>query len=164
MNFPQRLRHARKEAGLSQVEMGQKIGVSGQSVKEWEAGRSCPQFDRLQAIAEVTAKPLAWFFLTGEESGPVVHNEVVRNSLEELDRVEAAVKRLKDRMVSMAGGELKRPWSEYRSWAEAMLARLAGEIRSCDFELLADELARSRWEFVQERSKDVRTPLLSDVG
>lgn len=43
----------RKKLGLSAAEMGRLLGVSGQSVYHWEAGKSRPRASQLAAIAAV---------------------------------------------------------------------------------------------------------------
>ncbi len=40
MNFAQNLMRMRKEKGLSQEEVGEKIGVTRQTVSKWETGIS----------------------------------------------------------------------------------------------------------------------------
>src|SRR4051794_33118188 len=43
----------RKKFGISAAQMGQLLGVTGQSVYAWEQGKSRPRASQLQAIAEV---------------------------------------------------------------------------------------------------------------
>ncbi|HSV54024.1 MAG TPA: helix-turn-helix transcriptional regulator [Burkholderiaceae bacterium] len=43
----------RKKLGLSAEAMGKLIGVSGQSVYKWEAGKAYPRASQLQAIAAI---------------------------------------------------------------------------------------------------------------
>lgn len=47
----------RKKLGVSAAEMGQLIGVSAQSVYHWEAGKSRPRKQQLQAIAALRSTP-----------------------------------------------------------------------------------------------------------
>lgn len=56
-----RIRKARREAHLSQLELGNGIGVSDKSISAYEQGRSVPPFEKLKRIAEVTSHPLAYF-------------------------------------------------------------------------------------------------------
>lgn len=56
-----RIRKARREAHLSQMELGNGIGVSDKSISAYEQGRSIPPFEKLKKIAEVTSHPLAYF-------------------------------------------------------------------------------------------------------
>lgn len=43
----------RKKLGLSAHEMGQLVGVSGQSVYKWEQGKAKPRANQLKAIAAI---------------------------------------------------------------------------------------------------------------
>lgn len=56
-----RIRKARREAHLSQLELGNGIGVSDKSISAYEQGRSIPPFEKLKKIAECTRHPLAYF-------------------------------------------------------------------------------------------------------
>lgn len=48
-----RIRLARVELDISQEELGLRVGVSGQSVQQWEAGKSAPRSARLRKLADV---------------------------------------------------------------------------------------------------------------
>jgi len=129
--------------------MGERLGVSGQSVKEWEAGRSSPLFDRLETIAEVTGKPVAWFFLSedGEELANSV--ETIHEAVNELERMSGAVESLRSRLVPYLGkldASADRPWSALVPWAQRKLGPLEGEVEQLDYQRLVDLAARSRWE------------------
>jgi len=71
MNFPsnakhpltlgERIRIARRRAGLSQAALAQKSHVTASAVAQWEhPSGTRPDLDRLQAIATATDVPLAW--------------------------------------------------------------------------------------------------------
>lgn len=147
MSFSTRLRKARKEARLSQADLGKVIGVSGQSVKEWEAGRSSPQFDRLSAIASATGKPLAWFFLMENDQGEVAQTvTLLHDTLVELERVGGMVEEMQSRLRPVVGqddGGL--PWTEHLGWAEQSLEPLRAEVGREDFQELVEQAARARW-------------------
>lgn len=46
---------ARKSAGLTQAELGQRVGVSGSAVGQWEQGRTHPSWKQAQRLVEVLA-------------------------------------------------------------------------------------------------------------
>lgn len=46
-----RIREARKQAGLTQRELGELVGVSSHAVWAWEAGRMRPRYERLVELA-----------------------------------------------------------------------------------------------------------------
>ena len=52
-DFAQKLSGYRQQKGLSQEELAQKIGVSSQTVSEWERGESSPDTDNLIALSEI---------------------------------------------------------------------------------------------------------------
>lgn len=52
MKFHEKLIDLRKKAGLSQEELGNRIGVSRQTVSKWELGQSCPDVQRLIALSD----------------------------------------------------------------------------------------------------------------
>lgn len=51
--FNSMFKELRKRTGLNQKQFGKKVGVSGQSVSEWETGKSRPDSDRLPTVARV---------------------------------------------------------------------------------------------------------------
>jgi transcriptional regulator with XRE-family HTH domain len=51
MKFQEKIGRIRKEKGLSQEEMAEKLGVSRQAVAKWEAGLSYPDVDNLIALS-----------------------------------------------------------------------------------------------------------------
>jgi transcriptional regulator with XRE-family HTH domain len=57
-----RLREARLLAGLSQGQLGARIGVTFQAVQKYESGENRLSASRLLGVAEVLRKPLSFFF------------------------------------------------------------------------------------------------------
>lgn len=52
MNFGQRLKNLRKEAGLTQAELSEKLGISRSSESMYEHGDRRPSFELLDQIAD----------------------------------------------------------------------------------------------------------------
>lgn len=52
MNFNDRLTDLRKRKGLSQEQFGYELGVSRQTVSNWELGQSYPDFQRLVLLSD----------------------------------------------------------------------------------------------------------------
>lgn len=50
MNFGMKLTDLRKEHGLSQLEMAEKLNVSRQSISKWELGTAVPSVDNLKSL------------------------------------------------------------------------------------------------------------------
>ncbi len=61
--FQQRLYELRRQAGLSQEELADLLGVTRQAVQKWEAGSSRPDMDNLAALADYFGVTLD--YLTG---------------------------------------------------------------------------------------------------
>ena len=51
--FGNRLLQLRKRAGLSQAQLGEKLGVSNKAVSKWENGRAKPGLDTVRSLANV---------------------------------------------------------------------------------------------------------------
>ena len=51
--FGNRLYHLRKKAGLSQSQLGEKIGLSNKAVSKWENGKAKPGLDIVHRLADV---------------------------------------------------------------------------------------------------------------
>ena len=52
MNFNEKLIELRKLKGLSQDELGQRLGVSRQTISKWELAQSYPDFQRLVLLSD----------------------------------------------------------------------------------------------------------------
>lgn len=51
MNFGDKLIKLRKKEGMSQEELGDKLGVTRQTVSKWELGQTTPEMDKLKDIS-----------------------------------------------------------------------------------------------------------------
>ena len=58
----QRLKAARKAAGLSQSDAGNRLGLAFQQIQKYEKGSNRISAGALAALAEYYAQPIAWFF------------------------------------------------------------------------------------------------------
>jgi transcriptional regulator with XRE-family HTH domain len=52
MKFNEKIQHYRKQIGLTQEELAEKLYVSRTAISKWEAGRGYPSIDSLKAIAK----------------------------------------------------------------------------------------------------------------
>lgn len=59
--FQDRLRKAREHAGLTQGALAEILGVAAGTIQRWEKGSLNPRPKALEALAEATGVPLAWF-------------------------------------------------------------------------------------------------------
>ena len=53
MTLEEQIKHYRKQAGLSQEKMAEKIGVSRQAITKWENGTGTPDIANLMALADL---------------------------------------------------------------------------------------------------------------
>ena len=67
MTLGQRIQELRKQKGLSQEGLGEKLGVSRQAVSRWEMDGAVPEVDKLVAMAKLFGVSLDQL-LTGEET------------------------------------------------------------------------------------------------
>ena len=56
-----RIRQARQEAGLSQEELGRRLGISGVAVGHYERGTRSIGIHELERLAQILERPLTWF-------------------------------------------------------------------------------------------------------
>lgn len=61
IDMADRIRKARLEAGLSQTDLGNAIGLSDKSISAYEKGRATPPVSKLKRISEETHRPLQYF-------------------------------------------------------------------------------------------------------
>lgn len=63
-----RLRQARIDAGLTQEELGRRLGISAVSISDRERGVTEISAEELKRIARILAKPTEWFYGTDSVS------------------------------------------------------------------------------------------------
>ena len=56
-----KIRRAREAAGLTQVELGDALGISGNAVAKIERGRSMLTLKHLLALPKILNRPISWF-------------------------------------------------------------------------------------------------------
>ncbi|NKX44706.1 helix-turn-helix domain-containing protein [Roseicyclus persicicus] len=66
--FGDRMTGAREAAGLSQAELGRRMGVKVKTIRAWENDQSEPRANRLQMLAGMLGVSIMWL-LTGEGDG-----------------------------------------------------------------------------------------------
>lgn len=67
MELHERIALARKQAGLSQEQLGEKLGVSRQAVSKWESGQTNPDIAYVSQMCRLFGVSADWLLL-GEES------------------------------------------------------------------------------------------------
>ena len=96
MTTGQLIKAARERAGMTQEELGKKIGVTGVAIMRYEKGQRQPRLAQLQAIASALGVPVQdlisdWEAVDKEEFQRVfIYGEGIK------DRIDAALDRLND--------------------------------------------------------------------
>lgn len=96
MTTGQLIKAARRKAGMTQKELGAKLGVAYQTLAQWENDLRNPKLDTLQRIASALGVPVQelisdWDAVDKEEFKDVfIYGEGIK------DRIDAALDRLND--------------------------------------------------------------------
>lgn len=67
MSIGENIREARLKAGLTQKQLGERIGITAQSVAQWETGRREPKLKSLEKIADALHVSLASIYGLSED-------------------------------------------------------------------------------------------------
>ena len=70
MTIGQRIAQKRKEQGLSQEALGERLGVSRQSIYKWESDAALPEIDKLVALAKLFGVTVGWLLGVEEPAAP----------------------------------------------------------------------------------------------
>lgn len=68
MSIGERITQKRKELGLSQEALGEKLCVSRQAIYKWEADATLPEIEKLVALAKLFDVPVGWLLGVEEET------------------------------------------------------------------------------------------------
>lgn len=71
MDIASRLQELRKEAGYSQEQLAEMLGVSRQAVSKWESGQTNPDINNVGRLSEIYQKSTD-YIIFGEEREPQV--------------------------------------------------------------------------------------------
>jgi transcriptional regulator with XRE-family HTH domain len=85
MTLGEQIQALRKEAGISQEELGEKLGVSRQSVSKWESDLTTPELDKLIAMSKLFGVSIGT--LLGIEEGAEEPKELTDRELAALERI-----------------------------------------------------------------------------
>lgn len=70
MTLGQRIAQKRKEQGLSQEGLGERLGVSRQAIYKWESDASLPEIDKLIALSKIFSVSVGWLLGVEEDVTP----------------------------------------------------------------------------------------------
>lgn len=74
MTVGEKIKSARKKAGLTQKQLGERLGITFQSVAQWETGKRIPKIETLQKIADALCIDVHYFT---EENAEIYEDGVV---------------------------------------------------------------------------------------
>ncbi len=99
MSFAERLRVSRKEKGLSQEALAEKLKVSRQSVTKWESGISYPEIRTLILLSETLDRELDW--LLSDERNRMIKQETDREKNDNGEKIsnQGALKKMLERGI-----------------------------------------------------------------
>lgn len=118
MTLGEQIQSLRKTAGLSQEELGDKLGVARQSVSKWESDTTVPELDKLIAMSR----------LFGVSMGALLNLEEPEESTEELTQRElTAVEEIAKRLAPPSQPAPPKKWgSRMAAGAAAAAVVIAG--------------------------------------
>ena len=67
------IKQARKDAGISQIELAKKICYSDKAISRWENGEVTPDVDTLYSLSQIYNVPLSYLFEEHEEKHPILN-------------------------------------------------------------------------------------------
>ncbi|WP_417285669.1 XRE family transcriptional regulator [Cobetia marina] len=85
MEFKDRLKKARERRGLNQTQLGETLGVSAQTVQQWESGKTMPRHKRIEALASKLGVRPQWLLLGQGEMQEKRGNELIFHETEIVD-------------------------------------------------------------------------------
>ncbi len=92
MSIGQRIAQKRKELGLSQEALGDRLGVSRQSIYKWESSTALPEIEKLIALSALFGVSVGWL-LGVEEAAPEAPADTGELTEAQLNMVEEIVNR-----------------------------------------------------------------------
>lgn len=112
MTVGQRIAQKRKELGLSQEGLGDKLGVSRQAIYKWESDASLPEVEKLVALSRIFSVPVGW--LLGEEEQP--SSQTDSQSAELTEAQIKMVQEIADRYLAAQTARTPQPPVKRRRW------------------------------------------------
>ena len=102
MNFSDRLKEARKNAGLTQAQLSEKLGITAQSYSQYETGKRNPKMETLQKIAAALNIKLSELVPMSDTLDWAVEKIEENRIIREYSALDAAIKENLDKMNQSA--------------------------------------------------------------
>ena len=90
LTIGQRIAAKRRELEMSQIDLGERMGVSRQSVSKWEADAAIPEIDKLIALSKLFSVSVGWLLGVEQDEQPgnaPVESEFSDREWELIDRL-----------------------------------------------------------------------------
>src|SRR5580692_5581316 len=112
VNFPEHLAQLRKERGLTQPQLAEKIGVHVAQVRRYEAGTSQPTLDVIRSLAVALGVSADELLFAEDERGP---SDDLKLQFEAVSRFDPEAKKVVQQVLdSMILQQEARRWSSER--------------------------------------------------
>lgn len=147
----ERLKLAREFNKFTKQELSNKIGLSVQTLTEWEKGNTIPKLENLYVLSKILKFPIDFFY---QETNYRIENDTI--SFRALSKMKAA-----DRDVTYSYAKLA---VDFNSWIEAKFNLPKCNISFCDNESPVDAAKRIRKEWNIEECIDDTIFLLEKNG
>ena len=121
MTTGQRISDKRKELGLSQEALGEKLGVSRQSIYKWESDASLPDVDKLIALSRLFSVSVGWLLGVEEDAPSPTAEQPESDNTEERQR-----QMMEDVLRRYQQAQPKAHKSSREKWAILLLCLLCG--------------------------------------
>ena len=95
MTLGEKIKEARKQCGLSQEQLAEKMAVSRSAVAKWEANNGLPDVDNLKALAQLLNVSVDYLL----DDGEVIDELVIREPYNLSDYGKDIKKKKKDRVI-----------------------------------------------------------------
>lgn len=77
MTLGEKLKEARKQAGLSQEQLSEKLGISRSAVAKWEIDKGIPDIENLKALSGLLGVSIDYLVNNGEDLDKAVIKEAI---------------------------------------------------------------------------------------
>ena len=126
MTIGQRIAQRRKELGLSQEALGERMGVSRQAIYKWESDAALPEIEKLVMLSQLFGVRVGWL-LGVEDEAETVHGEQEELTPVQLKMVEEIARRY-IRAIPQPKPRRKWPWVLGACVAALVLINLFSEM------------------------------------
>ncbi len=161
MTVGQRIAQKRKESGMSQENLGDRLGVSRQAIYKWESDQTLPEIDKLVNLSKLFSVPVGWLLGVEGESAAADSGELTERQLK-------MVQEIADRYIAAIpvpeAPELPTP-PRRRRWP-LVLAGLAGAAIVYGFGFLSDRLGdlQSQYANLNSSMMGLQTSVSNQIG